>query len=143
MPQEHAGGTMECIVTCIVYWNFWSDIGIQGTPPVQETFYIHGIRKIISNICNMWSWFYIWFLFAQPTPTKRYTDLGISPFCAQVFAFFNTLCENFHNCHFYHLDIREKLCSKHFTQDPKEIKVQLMFFIVTPVTFSIRVKYEI
>ena len=36
------------------------------------------------------------FIFFQPTPTKKYTNLGLSLLHAQVFALLDTLCSNFY-----------------------------------------------
>ena len=49
------------------------------------------------------------FCLINKPPSKKYTDIELSPLHARYFHFFNPLRDNFHECHFDHLHKREKL----------------------------------
>ena len=50
--QSNEGGVMECVVTFILNWNWWSDSEFQGKPPGQDTDWIQGISW---NIYTGWN----------------------------------------------------------------------------------------
>ena len=72
-------------------------------------------------------WVNICFLFVQQTTTQKKTNLGILPLHAQVFALFDTLCDDFHKCNFDHLYMSAKFLYTYFTQHPKTFKVREVF----------------
>ena len=71
------------LVPCIVDCNLWSESGFQVNPPGQEKNYIQDKGGCISNIWDIWSLVYIFFLFTKPTSTKK-MNLG-SHHCMIIF----------------------------------------------------------
>ena len=64
------------------------------------------------------------FIFFQPTPTKKYTNLGLSLLHAQVFALLDTLCSNFYQCHFDNFYMSAKFAYKSFIKNFKILKCE-------------------
>ena len=86
--------------------------------------YIQDKGRQVLNVCNMWSWVYIWFLFLKPNPNKKIHQPRTLTISHSIFICLITFVKNFMSVTLIICTWAQKNSYTSFTHHPKNINTQ-------------------